>query len=236
MRLRELRDIYLNQDIYIVGSGPTTNLFPFEFLKDKICLALNDAYKIHPAITPIALMNNQVYAHTAEREDAPYHEYFKKIKYPIVKPKSRYRVEKIEWEHPYFYYFDRSLDLENINSLTKETDYLYYTPEGCSLHPALQLCWIFGAKNIFVIGCDSCTFQGEHYASYNKNGIGKIEAQRSYDSYIYGTLIIQEFLKSKGINVLNLSPIVGYHRVEYQYDVLKGKISTQEVLEAIEKL
>ncbi len=236
MRLRELRDVFQNQDIYIVGSGPTTNIFPLEFLQDKICLSLNDAYKMHPAITPIALMHNQIYAQSAERVEAPYHEYFKNIKYPIVKPSSRYRVEKIEWDHPYFYCYDRSLDMENIWSLTKETDHLYYTPEGCALHPALQLCWIMGAKNIFVIGCDSCTLGGEHYGSYDKNGIGKVDAQRSYDDYVLGTLIVQDFLHSKGINVFNLSPIVGYHRVGYQYDVLRGKIQTESVLKEIKNL
>ena len=154
----------------------------------------------------------------------------------MLKPSSRYRVEKIEWDHPYFYMFDRSLEMEKISSLTKDTDHLYYTPEGCALHPALQLCWILGAKNIFVIGCDSCTLGGKHYANYNKDGMAKEKFQRSYDSYIYGTLIIQEFLKSKGINVFNLSPIVGYHRVEYQYNVLQGQISTTSVLAEIKKL
>lgn len=236
MKIRELRDIYLNQDIYIIGSGPTANLFPLEFLQDKICLSLNDAYKMDSAITPIALMNHQVYAHSEKLEGSPYHESFKNIKYPIVKPRSMYGVEKIEWEHPYFYYFDRSHNIEKIWSLTKDTDILYYTPEGCALHPALQLCWIFGAKNIFTIGCDSQTLGGKHYANYDKNGMAKEEVNRSYDSYIYGTLVIQEFLNSQSINVFNLSPIVGYHRVEYQYEVLAGNISTATVLEEIKKL
>ena len=236
MRIRELRDIYLNQDIYIVGSGPTANLFPLEFLRDKICLSLNDAYKMHPGITPIALMNHQIYAHIEKKEGAPYHENLKNIKYPIIKPRSLYRVEKIEWNHPYFYCFDRSHDIGKISSLQKDTDILYYTPEGCALHPALQLCWILGAKNIFTIGCDSRTLGGKHYANYDKNGMAKEQFKRSYDSYIYGTLIIQEFLQSKGINVFNLSPIVGYHRIEYQYDFLNGDISTESVVEAIKEL
>ncbi len=223
MRLRELRDIYLGQDIYIVGSGPTLNLFPLDFLQDKICLALNDAYKKHPAITPIALMNSQLYAHTSDDPESPYHEYFKAIKYPIIKPKSRYKVEIIEWDHPYFYCFDRTTKLDAINSLNKETDYLYYAPDGCALHPALQIAWIMGAQNIFVIGCDSCTFEHQHYADFNKGGIGTVNTTRNYDAYVYGTLIIQAFLKSQGVNVFNLSPIVGYHRIDDQFQVLTGK-------------
>ena len=33
MRLKDLRDIYSGQEIYIVGSGPTSNIFPMEFLQ-----------------------------------------------------------------------------------------------------------------------------------------------------------------------------------------------------------
>jgi hypothetical protein len=223
MRLRELQDIYLDQDIYIVGSGPTLNLFPLDFLQDKICIALNDAYKKHPAITPIALMNNQLYAHADDNPASPYHEYFKAIKYPIIKPQSQYRVEKIEWDHPYFYCFERSTQIHKIDSLTKETDHLYYAPDGCALHPALQIAWIMGARTIFVVGCDSCTFENQHYAAFDKGGIGTVNITRNYDAYVYGTLMIQKFLNQQGVTVLNLSPIVGYHRVDDQFQVLADK-------------
>ncbi|MBZ8178489.1 MAG: hypothetical protein SAL07_05310 [Oscillatoria sp. PMC 1051.18] len=236
MRLRELRDIYLNQDIYIVGSGPTANLFPMEFLRDKICLGLNDAYKIHPAIAPIVLMNHQLYAHAGKKVTAPYHENFKNIKYPILKPASRYKIEKIEWDHPYFYCFDRTQKIQDLWNLTKDTDYLYYSPQGCSLHPALQVCWIMGAKNIFVLGCDSRTIGGNHYANYDKNDFGVVARERNYDAYVYGTLIVQKFLQTKGVNVINLSPIVGYHMIDYQHEVLKGEISTDSLVKDIKKL
>lgn len=227
MRLRELRDLYLNQDIYIVGSGPTTNLFPMDFLWGKICLSLNDAYKMHPAITPVALMHNQIYAHVNKSSSSPYHDHFKNIKYPIVKPQSRYRMEEIEWDHPYFYCFEKSEKIHDVWNLTKDTDCLYYTPEGCALHAALQIAWILGARNIFTIGCDSCTFVGKHYANFDKGGIGAIDYNRNYDAYVYGTLVVQEFLSSQGVNVFNLSPIVGYHRVEDQFQVLSGNASHQ---------
>jgi hypothetical protein len=241
MRLRELRDIYYNQDIYIVGSGPSVNLFPMEFLQDKICLSLNDAYKIHPAITPIALMHHQLYAHAGRDVDAPYHDHFKNIKYPIVKATGRERTEQFDWDHPYFYYFNWRHDIQNIWSATKETDDLYYTPDGCSLHAALMLCWIMGARNVFVIGCDSRTMGGKHYASYDKNNFRDDEVlkrgkQRNYDSYVFGTLIYQDFLKRKGINVFNLSPMVGYHLVDYQFEVLTGNVPMDSVLKEVASL
>ena len=236
MRLRELRDVYKGQDIYIVGAGPSINLFPLDFLQDKICLALNHVYKSHPAIAPIALLHHQLYAHAGNKVTSPYHELFQNIKYPIVKATGRDRKEEYDPDHPYFYYYDWSHEIRDIWSLTKDTDRLIYMREGCALHAALQICWIMGAANVFTIGCDSRTIGGKHYADYDKDNFRDDEVlkrgeQRNYDAYVYGTLVIQEFLKRKGINVLNLSSIVGYQLVDYQYEVQIGNIDLDEVIE-----
>ena len=236
MRLRELRDVFAGQDIYIIGSGPTLNVFPLEYLQDKICLSLNDAYKAHPAVTPMALMHHQLYAHSGKSIDEDYHDHLKGIRYPIVKATGRERVEEVDWDHPYFYYFDWSHDIENIWTQTKDTDQLIYMREGCSLHAALQICWIAGASTIYTLGCDSRTLGGRHYAEYDKGNFRDDEVlkrgmQRNYDAYVFGALIIQEFLKRKGIQVINLSPIVGYHLVDYQYDVLRGEVPLEDVYE-----
>ena len=50
MRLRELRDVYVGQKIDIIGSGPTSNIFPMDYLSDKICMSLISSYKIHKNI------------------------------------------------------------------------------------------------------------------------------------------------------------------------------------------
>ena len=211
MRLRELKDIYLGRDIYIVGAGPSVNLFPKEFLRDKICLSLNDTYKMHPDVKPVVIMNNPAYAHAGHIE-APFHEYFKNMQYPVVKMTGRHRSSKnIDWDHPYYYCYDWSHNIDtDIWTMTKDTDYLYSSPEGCILHEALQLAWILGAKNIFVIGCDSRVLGGKHYADFDKDGFSADEApkgfykkERNYDSYVYGTLIVREFLKQKGVQQKN---------------------------------
>ena len=71
MRLRHLRDVFAGQEIYIVGSGPTAEVFPMDFLADKVCLSLNDGYKIHPAITPVALMHHLTYCREGNTPQAP---------------------------------------------------------------------------------------------------------------------------------------------------------------------
>lgn len=235
MRLRDLRDVYSGQEIYIVGSGPTTNIFPMDFLSDKICMSLNDSFKIHPNIAPVALMHHQTYCREGNTTEAPLHSNFSGIKYPVVKGTGRELAEVVDWDNPYFYFFDWNHDIERIYELSKNTDQLYYTPEGCSLHAAMQLSWIMGARTIYTIGCDSTTLGDKHYANYDKNKFRDDEVlkrgqKRNYDSYVKGTLIVQDFLHRKGVRVLNLSPIVGYHLVDYQYEVLQGDIQLQEII------
>lgn len=235
MRLRDLRDVYSGQEIYIVGSGPTTNVFPMDFLSDKICMSLNDSFKIHPYVAPIALMHHQTYCREGNIIEAPLHPNFSGIKYPVVKGTGKQRSEVVDWGSPYYYFFDWSHDIDRIYEMSKNTDHLYYTPEGCSLHAAMQLAWIMGARTIYTIGCDSTTLGGKHYAQYDKNKfrddeILKRGQTRNYDSYVKGTLIVQDFLRRKGVRVLNLSPIVGYHLVDYQYEVLKGEVKVEEII------
>lgn len=235
MRLRDLRDVYMGQDIYIVGSGPSTNVFPMDYLRDKVCLSLNDSYKIHPAITPIALMHHQTYSREGSRPEDPLHPHFSAIRYSVVKGSGKSRASAVDWDNPYYYYFDWSHDIDQIYEMTKSTDLLYYTPDGCALHAGMQLAWIMGARNIFTIGCDSTDLGGKHYATYDKNNFRDDEVlkrgqSRNYDSYVKGALIVQDFLRRKGVRVLNLSPIVGYHMINYQYDFLRGEFSVDELI------
>jgi hypothetical protein len=206
-----------------------------DFLADKICMSLNDSFKIHPAITPIAFMHHQTYSREGNTAEAPLHPHFDGIRYPVVKGTGKTRAEDVDWDNPYYYYFDWNHEIERIYEMSKHTDHLYYTPEGCSLHAALQLGWIMGAKTLYTIGCDSTTLGGRHYAQYDKNKFRDDEVlkrgqTRNYDSYVKGTLIVQDFLRRKGVRVLNLSPIVGYHMVDYQYEVLRGEIDIRDVI------
>lgn len=216
------------------------DLFPLDYLQDKICLSLNGSYKAHPAITPIAFMHHQLYAHAGPDVSDPYHPNFEGIRYPVVKATGRERLETVDWDHPYFYYFDWSHDIESIWTLTKETDHLIYAAEGCALQAALQLCWIMGASNIFTIGCDSRTLGGRHYSTFDQGGFRdqdqtKTGDSRNYDAYIHGTLVVREFLKRKNIRLINLSPIIGYHLVDYQFDVLSETVSLEDVYEKARK-
>ncbi len=241
MRLKDLRDIYFGHDIYIVGSGPSINIFPKEFLRDKVCISLNASYKSSNFITPIAFMHHMVYTRKGNIIEDPIHPFFKNIKYPVVKGTGKNRKEKVDWDNDHYYYFDWNHDIEKIYQVTKETDELFYTPEGCAMQAAMQLAWIIGARNVFLIGCDSRVLGKKHYADFEMDSFRNMEIlkrgfKRNYDSYIYGALIVIDFLKRKGINVFNLSNIVGYHMIDFQYDTINEKLPIKDVNEFLKDL
>ena len=45
-----------------------------------------------------------------------------------------------------------------------------------------------------------------------------------------------DFLKRKGINVFNLSNIVGYHMIDFQYDAINEKFPIKDVNEFLKDL
>jgi len=231
MRMTELADRFLQRDIYIVGTGPSASVFPFETLSGEVCIGLNDAFKMHPSIGPVALMHHHLYSRAGRTIEDPFHENFQFVQYPVVKAAGRDGVKNIPDEDPLFYTYVWSHDISELPLLTKFSDTLYYTAGGSALHAGLQLAWILGASRIFVVGCDGTTLGGKHYSDFNKNGFRDDETLkrgevRDYDSYVTGTLLISDFLRRKGVSVLNLSALVGYHQLERQLTALRtGQIS-----------
>lgn len=227
MILAELADLFPQSDVYVVGTGPSSSVFPFEILQNEICIGLNDAYKMHPAIGPVALMHHHLYSRQGKTVHDQFHDNFRFIKYPVVKSAGRDGITNIPSTDPIFYTFNWSHDIDQLPLITKGTDTLYYTPGGSALHAGLQLAWILGAKRIFVVGCDGTTLGGKHYSDFNKNGFRDNEVLkrgelRDYDSYVQGTVAISSFLRRKGLSILNLSPLIGYHLLESQLEALRN--------------
>ena len=181
-------------------------------------------------------MHHLFYSRAGAKISDPIHPNFSSVKYPVVKAQGKNRNGRVDWENPYYYFYDWNHRIDEIYEMTKETDQLFYTPEGCSLHAALQLAWLMGAQTIYTIGCDSTTIGGYHYANYDKNKFRDDEVLkrgivRNYDSYVKGSLIVQDFLQRKSVKVLNLSPIIGYHMIDYQYDVLNNGVGVADIIQ-----
>ena len=45
MRISDLYNKHLGEDIYVVGTGPTLRMLPKGFFNNKIAIGLNQAYK-----------------------------------------------------------------------------------------------------------------------------------------------------------------------------------------------
>ena len=63
MRISDLYNKHLGEDIYVVGTGPTLRMLPKGFFNNKIAIGLNQAYKtfdltyavtVHPELISLA--------------------------------------------------------------------------------------------------------------------------------------------------------------------------------------
>src|SRR5688572_652999 len=147
-QLKELRKRHLKEDIYIVGTGPSLRLFPFDYLKSKTVIGLNQAYKhfdkldycltIHPYLIPLEKFEWNC-------------KWITKVK-----------ITDENWQLHTFRKNDKDFYIFNNNNNLKNFDYIH--PEkrgendlyvGAGIHTgAMHLAALMGAKNIILVGCD----------------------------------------------------------------------------------
>ena len=156
--IEEIRDKHKGEAIFIVGSGPSLDTYPDDFLKDKISMTLHLAYLKFP---------NPTYTHIAEadriqwfRKNRP--EFFKTKGlycdpfFPLVRPHSILKGQDTK-PHYFLKYDMRRLKLKNVEKQVKAAltgkDIRYLSNSTC-LHTGIWSALILGFKNINLIGCD----------------------------------------------------------------------------------
>ena len=167
--IEEIRDKYKGETIFIVGSGPSLDTYPDDFLKDRISMTLHLAYLKFP---------NPTYAHICESDRIQWlkvnrPEFFQTQGlfcnpfYPLVHPNSI--LKNCGNKQPYFLaYNPKLLHLKNVEkqvvaALTGKR--IKYSSNGTSLHSGIWCALILGFKDINLIGCDLFKEEGKHYFS-----------------------------------------------------------------------
>lgn len=221
---------FVGQDFYLVGSGPSMNLFPTRLLEGRLCVLLNDTARYLPKLGPI-LFCNALFQSTGH-SDA--------IKYKVGKGRLRFQpgVERtdnhIAWDNPEWYVFsyrepvikeEHGGNSESIrtgdtashhdeSTLFTEPCY-YWSPRGGSVSAfAIQFALHCGARSITLVGCDACEFGGERYVG-GKEGSSM---HRKYHQYAYGCERMWRECYQRGVPLTSWTPFfgLGYHQDQYR--------------------
>lgn len=195
MRIQELAGKHKGSDIYIVGTGPSMRVFPVDFLKDKITLGLNQAWRYGKLTYSITVHPELVL------------DYLKEPKHSttwIIKKKPP--MENLELSDPTHYVFHT--EQENYEILTKPKPDILFIGRGVQ-QTAMHMAAIMGAKNIILVGVDMTDLGGEHHGHDQHVKFHGMAPSDVYAEYRKVTAKVRSTLLRKGINTLTLTPFLG---------------------------
>ncbi len=203
-----------DETIYIIGTGPSLRLFPKNFLKDKLTIGLNYAYKyvncdlnitIHPEVIP--------------------KDWYKKSQAWITKKKNPLPTEP----HDQIYWFENNKEVFDYEYLLG-TDETLYVGRGIQTG-ALSLAAKMGFKTAILVGCDMCYLgpdNGRHHHFDDQpiqfHGLSPKEVYTEY--YSNTAMVRYKLKKAYGMETLSMSPFIGldhhnrdYRRLCEEYDL-----------------
>ena len=167
--IEEIRDKHRDGTIFIIGSGPSLDTYPEDFLEDKKSMTLHLAYN---------KFSNPTYAHITEIDRI---KWFLENKpeivntqllmcnplFPLANPS--YLLKDFTKKPPYFLsYIPKRLHVKKVENLVKAAlvgKRLRYSANATCLHNGIWCAIILGFREINLIGCDHQNNQEKDYCS-----------------------------------------------------------------------
>jgi hypothetical protein len=210
--LTDLKGRYVDHDIYVLASGPSSGYIDPTFFNNKLVIGVNEVWLRFPNIDYL------VRKEAARSERA----YYSRI--PLIVSKHNcgvlsYRLTRFRGEYPY-YIFDHKdnavagdIDLSVIGT---DQIVVSYSTITSALHIAAYM----GAANILVIGHDCGTLDGKVRMDNLPGAIGGESFYRKFLTEIEPqTIQVRERLESVyGCNVYSINPFINFGLEEHRYE------------------
>lgn len=208
MRIQALADdIVGDQTVFIVGTGPSLRVTPLDFLKGRLVVGLNQAWKYLQCDFTITI-HPELYQAYCKESGCGAGRWIIKKKPPMA---------NLELDDEFHYVFGTSYDIETVAKRPKDTLYL---GEGVQ-STAMDLAARMGAKTIVLVGCDAGSLEGDfHGHDQHVRWVGRTPDEQ-YKLYRDSTAEVREALRPLGVSVLTLSPFIGANSAVEDYRRLK---------------
>ena len=205
---------FAGQDVYVVGLGPSMEIFPIQALEGKLCILLNDAHKHFPELGPIAFLN-----HISFWSKNP------KIHWKICRGRFSH-MENPErddnmcpWHSPEFYVFsyrDTRWDewsLHDPKTLWREPCHYWSGRGGTVVDFVIQFCALAKVRSITLVGVDCAELSDLHYgvAAVTTDRTHRVRNRpqglaKDYDAYRNSILFLKERVT---VPIVSLTPFIG---------------------------
>jgi len=209
MRISGLYKKHIGSDIYVVGTGPTARLLPSDFFNSKICIGLNQAYKLFKL----------TYTITVHPElEVEYRNLLSKQ--PKVTNKTQWIVKRkpptvLPLDDATRYVFSTSYSWDDFIGNKPDILFLGRGVQQTAIDMAARM----GARNIILVGVDMASMGGDHHSHDQHVQFHSVPADDVYREYRLWTYKARKLARSKAnINVLSLSPLLGCGGLVHEQD------------------
>lgn len=210
VKLSKLKDAYRNQDIYVIGSGPSLSYIDQSFLKDKPIVCVNGTIeKILQAKYVVAKEPSENIQNLAKAKNAIL---------VTCKNHSGVKGKKNKLLFP-----DETVIFKpNSQSLMMDMEDCLYT-SASTITTAMHFAAYIGAKNIILIGHDCGTLDEKvHVEGYDKSDAVTSEDQyglwMKMNNVEAETQKVKSILKKKmNVNVYSINPFINFQLEGHKY-------------------
>ncbi|MCB0418728.1 MAG: hypothetical protein H6617_07120 [Bdellovibrionaceae bacterium] len=208
----ELNNLHPGADIYVIGTGTSFRVFPKDFFEGKITIGLNLAWQLLPVTygltTRPELNIPEFIDQKAPNEIVWVTKYHKLI-----------TEEQREHGKKHFYFFrsdgqantqppgepsDSGKVLDWVRKSTEDYLYLWSSVSQTAANLAANM----GARNVILVGCDNGALVGNHHAQNQHTMWKGVNPDHRYRQYYDGLVEVRQALRSRGVNLLSMTPFV----------------------------
>lgn len=236
--ISQLYNVHPGSDIYIVGTGTSLRVFPLELLKDKITIGLNQSWKVVDTTYAITMMPKlNIPEFIEEESQRPGIQWITKPS----KVKAQCSSEEIQYADEQFFGFENNggtsfTGLDEPSETGRVLDWVR-SPHSDKLYlwtsisqSAMNLAANMGARNIYLIGCDNAALGENHHAHMQHTMWKGEDPSIRYLQYYEGVSEVRNTLRTRGVNVVSLTPFVKLDGAELDFRRLCEELGHTETI------
>lgn len=214
----ELYGRHEGEDIYVVGSGASMRVFPADYLRDKVTIGLNMAWRSAPVRYGLTIGPHLNVPEFIEGEEPR-----PDITWITREAKARAVLDDEQFAHAdaTFYGFSvdapapdpAELDLDEPPPHGRRLDWVRHPSENLYVwssisQTALNLAANMGARTVVLVGCDNCSLNDNHHGHLQHTKWLGAAPERRYEQYYEGLAEVRAVLRERGVDVVSLTPFV----------------------------
>lgn len=176
--LEDLRDIHEGEEIWVIGAGPSLDAYPLNFFKDKICIGVNKVFSVFVEIGDghKKFESKKFYSVHEHRESANWiaahiPHFLENCFFLLPKQRTQTGRSRMVWWEDYRAHNDKihymKWGFRGKKRVTASDQHFKqvvknivrkrpseYVCRGTTLHWAIQVAAVLGAKKIYLAGAD----------------------------------------------------------------------------------